>query len=120
MYTSKSDVYSFGVLLYEIFSRGGMPFAELQPAEVVNAVKAGHVLGRPLPLTPDAVVRLIRACTSMTAAQRPSAAAIRRQLQALLQHDAEPVNGCSETDTGLHAGGGTTTTSNDMDEESEL
>ena len=82
MYTTKSDVYSYGVLLYEIFSDGATPHAAVPTSEVLRAVEAGERLARPSSETPDAILDLIRACTQLTVAHRPSMASVDKQLSA--------------------------------------
>lgn len=82
VYTSKADVYSFGVLVFEIFSSGGTPYAELQVSEVLSMVEAGHRLGRPSRATPDGVIMLIRECTQMNVAKRPAMAGVRGWFEA--------------------------------------
>lgn len=82
MYTSKADVYSFGVLLFEIFSNGSTPYADLAVAEIVPMVAhAGHRLGRPSPATSEGIVDLIRNCTQMNVARRPAMAAVKAWLE---------------------------------------
>lgn len=81
MYTAKSDVYSFGVLLWEIYSGGATPFGTLATAEVVRAVQAGERLQRPSLDTPEDVMTLIWACTTLTASARPSMASVHARLK---------------------------------------
>lgn len=76
-YTLKSDVYSFGVFLYEIFSCGGTPFAELAASEVLMTVASGHRLGVPSQTTPKEIVDLMRRCTQLSVDQRPSMLMVR-------------------------------------------
>lgn len=80
VYTAKSDVYSFGVLLYEIYSGGGTPFANLQASEVLCMVKAGERLARPAASMDEDVFVLMRACTAADVGGRPSAATLHAQL----------------------------------------
>jgi serine/threonine protein kinase len=80
VYTAKSDVYSYGVLIYEVFSGGATPFGQLRSLDVIAAVKAGQLLGRPRADTPDDIVRLMRLCTKLSVGERPSMASIYAQL----------------------------------------
>lgn len=121
-FTSKADVYSFGVLLYEIFSGGGTPYAELLVGEVVQMVLAGHRLERPSRDTPDGVVELIRECTQLVVARRPAMATVHGWLQRALVSEeirqsfvgAEPAaeppmalgSWVAGMDTGVRLGGG--------------
>lgn len=81
VYTSKADVYSFGVLLFEVFSNGKTPYAELAAAEVLPMVRAGHRLERPSPTTPQGILELIRECTQMAVVRRPAMAVVRQWLE---------------------------------------
>ena len=80
VYTTKSDVYSYGVLLYEIFSGGATPHATVSTDQVLRAVQAGQRLPRPRADTTEDVVTLIRDCTQMDVARRPSMAHVHRRL----------------------------------------
>lgn len=71
-YTKKSDVYSFGIVLFEIFSRGLVPYADLMVGELIEQVKSGHRLRRPSSTTSEGIVMLIRECTQMIEAKRPN------------------------------------------------
>lgn len=75
-YSAKSDVYSIGVLLWEIYSGGRTPFAELAIGEVVRAVLAGARLPRPSAETPQDIMAIIRACTALEVASRPNMARV--------------------------------------------
>lgn len=84
VFISKSDVYSFGVTLWEIFSGGSTPYAELAATEVTAAVRAGHLLKRPSASTRDEVLALIRDCTRMPdISQRPAMDIVAARLQQL-------------------------------------
>ena len=80
VYTTKSDVYSYGVLLYEIFSGGATPHATVSTDQVLRAVQAGQRLPRPRADTTEDIVTLIRDCTQMDVARRPSMAHVHRRL----------------------------------------
>ena len=80
VYTTKSDVYSFGVLLYEIYSGGATPFGRLLTSEVLQAVKAGERLARPRPDTPEDIIALMRQCTAVDVALRPSMSSVHAKL----------------------------------------
>ena len=68
------------MLLFEIFSDGDVPYADLQVMEVMNFVKSGHRLKRPSVTTPEGIVELIRECTQMTVVKRPSMMVIEKWL----------------------------------------
>lgn len=93
-HTAKSDVYSFGVLLWEIFSDGSTPYGDLLASEVLNAVRAGHRLARPSPLTAESITTLIWRCTVIAnLAERPTMTTVRQQLhEALAVHAGVPLD----------------------------
>ena len=81
LYSTRSDVYSFGVVLWEIYADGARPFGSLAASEVVAAVLAGERLHRPSASTPEDVLELIRECTQLAPAARPSMAAVGARLR---------------------------------------
>ena len=93
VYTAKSDVYSYGVLLYEIYSGGATPFGQLRSVEVLRAVKAGEVLARPAPDTPDDMMALMRLCTRLAVGARPSMATVYAKLTGTWLLDEVPPGG---------------------------
>lgn len=100
VYTAKSDVYSYGVLAYEVFSGGATPFGQLRSLDVVAAVKAGELLGRPRADTPDDIVRLMRLCTKLSVGERPSMASIHAQLTGAWLLDKAPAAGSAAERSG--------------------
>jgi len=60
-FTSKSDVYAFGVLLWEIFSNGSAPYANMSTADVQRHVINGGKLTMPEG-TPDYIKKIADYC----------------------------------------------------------
>ncbi|PAA83390.1 hypothetical protein BOX15_Mlig007901g2 [Macrostomum lignano] len=47
VFTNKSDVWSFGVLIYEVVTRGRVPYQELQNKAILSLVSNGHRMPNP-------------------------------------------------------------------------
>lgn len=46
-FTIKSDVWSFGIVLYEIITKGGIPYHDMSNAEVLNLIDKGYRMPQP-------------------------------------------------------------------------
>jgi tyrosine-protein kinase Fer len=105
-YTSLCDVWSFGVLCWEVFSRGGTPYAGLSNTRSRQMISAGNSMknagtlicdrnehtpidlltGYRMPApegTPDEVYRLMRRCWEYEPERRPHFDEICRILDAI-------------------------------------
>ena len=81
--------------MYEVYSGGKVPFAELTGIEVLRAVSAGRRLERPSSTTPDASFDLLRACMLKTDTDRPTMAEALGRLEEL----------CAQLMPGMVSGG---------------
>ncbi|VDD76354.1 unnamed protein product [Mesocestoides corti] len=70
-YTLSSDVWSYGVVLWEIYSVGYAPYKELGNSQVLEYLKAGHRLERPLD-TPDDIYSMMMDCWKEELSDRPT------------------------------------------------
>ncbi|XP_062311054.1 tyrosine-protein kinase Tec isoform X1 [Osmerus eperlanus] len=70
-YSSKSDVWSFGVLMWEVFTRGRMPFEQSPNHQVVLMVSQGQRLYRPKMAT-AAIYHIMLRCWQEKPEERPS------------------------------------------------
>ncbi|KAH7714957.1 Protein F09A5.2 [Aphelenchoides avenae] len=75
-FSSASDVWSYAVLLFEIFSAGRMPYAELQAQDVLVYLQVGGRLEQPT-LCPADVYDLMKACWHDQPSDRPTFQTIR-------------------------------------------
>jgi serine/threonine protein kinase len=82
-WNSASDVYSLGMTLVEACNGGRVPFADLADLQEVRlAVTAGRHPALPSGF-PVALEKLVRSCWEAGPAQRPSAAELARDLDAI-------------------------------------
>lgn len=46
-YTFKADIWAYGVVLWELATRGLVPYADLEFAEILRLLRNGHRLSKP-------------------------------------------------------------------------
>ncbi|XP_055648370.1 tyrosine-protein kinase Fes/Fps isoform X2 [Falco peregrinus] len=78
-YSSESDVWSFGILLWEAFSLGAIPYANLSNQQTREAVEQGMRLDPP-EQCPEEVYRLMQRCWEYDPRKRPSFSTIHQDL----------------------------------------
>uniref|UniRef100_A0A3P9DNM1 Tyrosine-protein kinase n=1 Tax=Maylandia zebra TaxID=106582 RepID=A0A3P9DNM1_9CICH len=78
-FSIKSDVWSFGILLYEIITRGGVPYPGYNQ-EVYQQVTLGYRMPKP-PNCPDFLYEIMKRCWSTEPADRPDFRVLRSVLQ---------------------------------------
>ncbi|CAN9515236.1 unnamed protein product [Ophioblennius macclurei] len=78
-FSVKSDVWSFGVLLYEMMSRGKMPYEGKSNKEVLDLLSSGFRLPCPTRCPPN-IYRIMMDCWATEPAKRPSFHALHSQL----------------------------------------
>ncbi|KAM9343258.1 tyrosine-protein kinase Srms isoform 2-T2 [Pholidichthys leucotaenia] len=81
-FSVKSDVWSFGVLLYEMMSRGKMPYEGKSNQEVLELLKSGHRLSCPT-RCPQNIYRMMMDCWAPEPSKRPSFHALHSQLDSI-------------------------------------
>ncbi|NXA23231.1 FES kinase, partial [Ibidorhyncha struthersii] len=81
-YSSESDVWSFGILLWEAFSLGAVPYANLSNQQMREAVEQGMRLDPP-EQCPEEVYRLMQRCWEYDPRKRPSFSTIHQDLIAI-------------------------------------
>ncbi|XP_017925031.1 tyrosine-protein kinase Fes/Fps isoform X1 [Manacus vitellinus] len=81
-YSSESDVWSFGILLWEAFSLGAIPYANLSNQQTREAVEQGVRLDRP-EQCPEEVYQLMQRCWEYDPHKRPSFSTIHQDLIAI-------------------------------------
>ncbi|NXI75373.1 FES kinase, partial [Rhipidura dahli] len=81
-YSSESDVWSFGILLWEAFSLGAVPYANLSNQQTREAVEHGTRLDPP-EQCPEEVYQLMQRCWEYDPCKRPSFSTIHQELIAI-------------------------------------
>ncbi|CAB3397440.1 unnamed protein product [Caenorhabditis bovis] len=69
-FSHKTDVWSFGIVIFEMYSLGDVPFADVEPTELVTYLRNG---GRPKipPLATDKVAEIMNKCWEEKPMKRP-------------------------------------------------
>lgn len=81
-FSIKSDVWSFGVLLYEMLSRGKMPYEGKNNKEVLDLLSSGFRLPCPS-RCPQNIYRIMMDCWGAEPSKRPSFHALHSQLDSI-------------------------------------
>ncbi|NWI58787.1 FES kinase, partial [Calyptomena viridis] len=81
-YSSESDVWSFGILLWEAFSLGAVPYANLSNQQTREAVEQGVRLDPP-EQCPEEVYRLMQRCWEYDPRKRPTFSTVHQDLIAI-------------------------------------
>ncbi|XP_067934282.1 hepatocyte growth factor receptor-like isoform X2 [Watersipora subatra] len=79
-FSSKSDVWSYGVTLWEIFSRGAHPYSDIDNYKIIEHVKAGGRLARPLHC-PQQIYDCMQSTWRLEPSARPTFTMLVNQLQ---------------------------------------
>ncbi|XP_077369766.1 tyrosine-protein kinase Srms [Festucalex cinctus] len=81
-FSVKSDVWSFGVLLYEMMSRGKMPYEGKNNKQVLDLLSSGARLACPS-RCPHNIYRIMMDCWAAEPSKRPSFHALHSQLDSI-------------------------------------
>ena len=79
IYTFKTDVWSYGVLIWELMTRGLVPYAKTSNLKLLDELKAGLRLNLPKHCPPP-VVELCSKCWDIDPQQRPNFNLIRDEI----------------------------------------
>ncbi|CAD0206148.1 unnamed protein product [Chrysodeixis includens] len=84
-YSTKSDVYMFAATVWEIYTKGELPFAKLNDNSVLERVKSGTLEWNIPDSMPEALGALLKRCWSKSPTDRPQFTEIYEELTAILQ-----------------------------------
>src|SRR5690242_9653021 len=70
-FSTMSDIWSFGVTIWEMWSQGMIPYAEMTNKEVLEAIPKGYRLEKPVDC-PVEVYDLMKECWSKEPRERPT------------------------------------------------
>ncbi|XP_019628266.1 PREDICTED: fibroblast growth factor receptor 2-like [Branchiostoma belcheri] len=84
VYTTQSDVWSFGVLLWEIMSMGHLPYGGMKGKQMMNMIKDGGRLEKPL-YCPDELFALMEDCWTILPEDRPTFPQLKTNLDRIIQ-----------------------------------
>lgn len=87
LFNSKTDVWSFGVLLWELATRGLVPYADVPNSKLRDFLATGRRLHQP-PACPDSLYELMALCWQPDPEARPSFPASVARLRALMERHA--------------------------------
>lgn len=71
-YSCKSDVYSYAVTVWEIFSRGELPFTRMSDQEVLSSIERGELHWKHHKTTPESLKHLLTKCCESSPRDRPT------------------------------------------------
>jgi len=80
MYASKCDVWSFGILMWECFSLGGTPYADVKNRDIANRVMRGMRVPQREYMT-DEVYQLMLQCWQLDLDERPTFRQMKNELE---------------------------------------
>ncbi|EFO83864.1 hypothetical protein CRE_14910 [Caenorhabditis remanei] len=69
-FSHKSDVWSFGIVIFEMYSLGEVPFADIEPTELIGHLKSGARPKTPL-LATDKIEEIMTVCWEEKPMKRP-------------------------------------------------
>jgi c-src tyrosine kinase len=70
-YSSKSDVWSYGVVVWELYSFGAKPYADVDNRGLIGFLEGGNRLASPAG-TPDLISKMMQRCWKTSPKARPS------------------------------------------------
>ncbi|XP_071836506.1 tyrosine-protein kinase yes-like [Apostichopus japonicus] len=91
-FSIKSDVWSFGILLFEVFTRGEVPYAGVQASEIYSKIESGYRLPKPR-FCSEKVYKVMGKCWDEDPEMRPTFIYLHRFLEQSLEYQS-PTTQC--------------------------
>jgi len=82
-FSVKCDIWAMGIVLWEIFTKGSLPYSELSNKQVTEAVIKGERLPKP-DSCPDGVWIIMKNCWNEIPSKRPTFLEIIKQLNGII------------------------------------
>lgn len=83
VFTTKSDVWSYGVLLWELMTRGAVPYPDVDNWDVANFIQSTKRLAQPM-FCPDSVYEIMLSCWAVDPELRPSFELVVREIETIV------------------------------------
>ncbi|KAG8197625.1 hypothetical protein JTE90_001556 [Oedothorax gibbosus] len=92
VYSTKTDVWSYGVLLWELMTRGSLPYAHVGNWDLLEYIKLGNRLDKPQ-FCPQALYMVMLACWNKESKNRPDFTVLQECISIVRQHIIEKLQG---------------------------
>uniref|UniRef100_A0A914EI43 receptor protein-tyrosine kinase n=1 Tax=Acrobeloides nanus TaxID=290746 RepID=A0A914EI43_9BILA len=87
-FSEKSDVWSFGILMYEVFSRGRVPYTNMTISEMLDFLKSGQRLECPRDAN-DEIYEIMKLCWELEPEMRPKFEELDQVFREILEKETE-------------------------------
>jgi hypothetical protein len=101
-YNEKTDAWSYGITIWEMYSKGALPYPDVKSADVRGMIKHGHRLTCPRECPPELFSRVLQPCWSDSAKQRPAFGEICRKVDEFRSGSERPQEGYYDSEQGQY------------------
>uniref|UniRef100_A0A914D226 receptor protein-tyrosine kinase n=1 Tax=Acrobeloides nanus TaxID=290746 RepID=A0A914D226_9BILA len=88
LFSEKSDVWAFGVLMFEVFSMGQDPYAEIETGKILRFLRNGERMSRP-ELATNEMYEMMCQCWEENVETRPKFEELVAKLHGVLEGESE-------------------------------
>ncbi|XP_054751348.2 hepatocyte growth factor receptor-like [Lytechinus pictus] len=104
IYNTRTDVWSFGVVMWELLTRGVVPYPAIDNVDILKYLHGGRRLSQP-EHCPDHVYEVMLSCWSVSPIDRPSFCLLVDNLDGILMVKQEDTGDQEKTDTYINIPG---------------